>query len=76
MPISFAGARREFRSVVTGQSRCPGGEVLEVPAAFGMECNYLLATAYTMIIGVLAKLMLEFARNIVFRFNNANSVMF
>lgn len=40
------------------------------------ECNYLLATAYIMIIGVLAWLMLEFATNIVFRFNNANSVMF
>jgi len=65
-----------MRSVGLGEGRCPGGEVFEVAAAFGMECNYLLATAYTMIIGVLAWLMLEFATNIVFRFNNTNSVMF
>ena len=35
-----------------------------------------ISLTYAMIIGVLAKLMLEFARNIVFRFNNTNSVMF
>jgi hypothetical protein len=35
-----------------------------------------ISVAYNMIIGVLAWLMLEFAGNIVFRFDNANSVMF
>jgi len=34
MPPSFARARASLRSVGIGQGRCPGGEVLEVPAAF------------------------------------------
>ena len=40
------------------------------------EARAGISLTYAMIVGVLAWLMLEFARNIVFRFNNANSVMF
>jgi hypothetical protein len=46
-----------------------------MPLSFGRAGAGILLT-YTMIIGVLAWLMLEFARKIVFRFDNANSVMF
>lgn len=31
---ALLGQRQEFRSVVIGQGRCPGGEAFEVPAAF------------------------------------------